>query len=32
MQGNRGATGQKHWYEHVPDSAVTNQVGKVTVL
>jgi sulfate adenylyltransferase subunit 1 (EFTu-like GTPase family) len=22
----------KHWYEHVPKSVVTNQVGKVTIL
>ena len=29
MQGNRGATGQKHWNEHVPNSVVTNQGGKV---
>ena len=32
MQGNRGATGQNHWYEHVPKSVVTNQGGKVTIL
>ena len=32
MQGNGGATGQKHRYEHVPKSAVTNQGGKVTIL
>ena len=32
MQGNRGATGQKHWYEHVPKSVVINQGGKVTKL
>jgi len=33
MQGNRGATGQKkRWYEHVPNSLVTNQGGKVTIL
>ena len=33
MQGNRGATGQKkHWYEHVPNSVVTDQGGKVTIL
>jgi hypothetical protein len=25
-------TGQKHWYEHVPKSVVTNQGGKVTIL
>jgi hypothetical protein len=23
---------KKHWYEHVPKSAVTNQGGKVTIL
>jgi len=23
---------QKHWYEHVPNSVVTNQGGKVTIL
>ena len=23
---------KKHWYEHVPDSVVTNQGGKVTIL
>ena len=23
---------KKHWYEHVPNSAVTNQGGKVTIL
>jgi hypothetical protein len=28
MLGNRGATGQKHWYEHVLKSVVTNQGGK----
>jgi len=22
---------KKHWYEHVPDSVVTNQGGKVTI-
>jgi len=27
-----GATGQKHWYEYVPNSVVTNQGGKVTIL
>jgi len=32
MQGNRGVTGQKHWYEHVPKSVVINQGGKVTKL
>jgi hypothetical protein len=32
MQGKRGATGQKHWYKHVPKSVVTNQGGKVTIL
>jgi hypothetical protein len=32
MQGNSGATDKKHWYEHVPNSAVTNQEGKVTIL
>jgi hypothetical protein len=32
MQGNRGATGQKHWHEHVPNSVVRNQGGKVTIL
>ena len=28
----KGATGQKHWYEHVRNSVVTNQGGKVTIL
>jgi len=28
----RGATGQKHWYKHVPNKVVTNQGGKVTIL
>ena len=23
---------EKHWYEHVPNSVVTNQGGKVTIL
>ena len=23
---------KKHWYEHVPNSVVTNQGGKVTIL
>ena len=32
MQGDWGATGQKHWYEHVPNSLVTNQGSKVTIL
>jgi len=32
MQGNRGTTGQKHWYEHVPKSVETSQGGKVTIL
>ena len=32
MQGNRSATGQKHWHEHVPYSVVTNQGGKVAIL
>jgi len=32
MQGNRGAIGQKHWYEHVPKSVETSQGGKVTIL
>ena len=32
MQGNRGAIGQKHWYEHVPKSVQTSQGGKVTIL
>jgi hypothetical protein len=32
MQGNKGAIGKKHWYEHVPNSVVTNQGGKVTIL
>jgi hypothetical protein len=27
-----GATGEKHWYEHVPNSVVTNQGGKMTIL
>jgi len=25
-------TGQKHWYKHVPKSAVTNQGDKVTTV
>ena len=32
MQGNRGAIGQNHWYEHVPKSVETSQGGKVTIL
>jgi len=32
MQGNRGTTGQKQWYEHVPRSLETSQGGKVTIL
>ena len=32
MQGNRGTIGQKHWYEHVPQSVETSQGGKVTLL
>jgi len=32
MQGNRGTTGQKNWYEHVPKSVETSQGGKVTIL
>jgi len=32
MQGNRGAIGQKHWYEHVSKWAETSQGGKVTIL
>jgi hypothetical protein len=32
MQGTRGATGQKHWYEHVPKSVVTTEGDKVTIL
>jgi hypothetical protein len=32
MHGNRGATGIKHWYELVPNSVVTNQGDKVTIL
>jgi hypothetical protein len=32
MQGNRGATGQKCWYEHVTKSVVTNQGFKVNIL
>ena len=32
MQGNRGTTGQKHWYEHVPKLVETSQGGKVTIL
>jgi hypothetical protein len=32
MQGNRGTTGQKNWYEHVPKSVETTQGGKVTIL
>jgi hypothetical protein len=29
---NNNNNKQKHWYEHVPQSAVTNQGGKVTIL
>jgi len=29
MQGNRSTVGQKHWYEHVPQSAGQ---GKATIL
>jgi hypothetical protein len=32
MQGNGGATGQKRWYQYVPNLVVTNQGGKVTIL
>jgi len=32
MQRNRGTTGQKHWYEHVPKSVETSQGGRVTIL
>jgi hypothetical protein len=32
MQGNRGTTRQKHWYEHVPKSVETSRGGKVTIL
>jgi hypothetical protein len=32
MQGIRGATEKKHWYEHVPKSVVTTQGVKVTIL
>jgi len=32
MQVNRGATRQKHWYEHVPSLEVTNHGDKVTIL
>jgi len=32
MQGNRGTTGQKHWYKHVSKSAETSQGGRVTIL
>ena len=32
MQGNRGTTGQKHWYEHVPKSVETSKGGKVIIL
>ena len=32
MQGKRGKTGQKHWYEHVPKSVETSQAGKITIL
>ena len=32
MQGNRGTTRQKHWYEHVPKSVETSKGGKVTIL
>jgi hypothetical protein len=31
-QGNRGTTGQNHWYEHVPKSGETSQGEKVTIL
>ena len=29
---NRGTTGQKHWYEHVPKSVGRSQAGRVTIL
>jgi hypothetical protein len=32
MLGNRGTTGHKHWYEHVPKSVETSQGGNVTIL
>ena len=32
MHGNRGATGRKHCHELVPNSVVTNQGGKVTMV
>jgi len=32
MQGKRGTTGQKHWYEHVPKSVETSKGGNVTIL
>ena len=32
MQGNKSTTGQKHWYEHVPNSVETSKEGKVTIL
>jgi len=32
MQGNRGAIGQNHWYEHVSKSVEISQGGKVTIL
>ena len=32
MQGNSGTTGQKHWFEHVPESVETSQEGKEIVL
>jgi hypothetical protein len=32
MQGNRGTTRQKHWYEHVPKSVETSRGVKVTIL
>jgi hypothetical protein len=32
MEENRGATRQKHCYEHVPKSVETSRGGKVTIL
>jgi len=32
MQGNRGAIGKNHWYEHMPESVETGQGGQVTIL
>ena len=32
MQGNKGKTGQNHWYQHVLKSVETSQEAKVTIL